>query len=54
MLKLIGMFLGCDMPIQMVLSSEYNDYDRLPYGKKFSGIKTFMVFVDFLVTMKFS
>ena len=23
------MFLGCDMPIQLVLSSEYNDYDRL-------------------------
>ena len=23
------MFLGCDMPIQLVLSSEYDDYDRL-------------------------
>ena len=22
-------FLGCDMPIQLVLSSEYDDYDRL-------------------------
>ena len=28
MLRLICMFLGCDMPIQLVLSSEY-DYDRL-------------------------
>ena len=28
MLRLICMFLGCDMPIQLVLSSEYNDYDR--------------------------
>ena len=31
MLRLIYMFLGCDMPIQLVLSSEYDDYDRL-YG----------------------
>ena len=23
------MFLGCDMLIQLVLSSEWNDYDRL-------------------------
>ena len=23
------MFLGCDMPIQLVLSSKYDDYDRL-------------------------
>ena len=23
------MFLGCDMPIQLVLSSNYGDYDRL-------------------------
>ena len=23
------MFLGCDMPIQLVLSSEYDDYERL-------------------------
>ena len=22
------MFLGCDMPIQLVLSSKYDDYDR--------------------------
>ena len=29
MLRLICMFLGCDMPIQLVLSSEYDDYDRL-------------------------
>ena len=29
MLRLICMFLGCDMPIQLLLSSEYNDYDRL-------------------------
>ena len=25
MLTLICMFLGCDMPIQLVLSSEYDD-----------------------------
>ena len=36
------MFLGCDMPIQLVLSSEYDDYDRLLYGKKFSGVKNFL------------
>ena len=29
MLTLIYMFLGCDMPIQLVLSSKYDDYDRL-------------------------
>ena len=29
MLRPICMFLGCDMPIQLVLSSEYDDYDRL-------------------------
>ena len=29
MLRLICMFLGCDMPIQLVLSSHYNGYDRL-------------------------
>ena len=29
MLRLICVFLGCDMPIQLVLSSEYDDYDRL-------------------------
>ena len=29
MLRLICMFVGCDMPIQLVLSSEYNDYNRL-------------------------
>ena len=29
MLRLVCMFLGCDMPIQLVLSSEYDDYDRL-------------------------
>ena len=29
MLRLICMFLGCDMPIQLVLSSEYDNYDRL-------------------------
>ena len=23
------MFLGCDMPEQLVLSSKYDDYDRL-------------------------
>ena len=30
MLRLTGicMFLGCDMPIQLVLSSKYDDYDR--------------------------
>ena len=28
MLRLVCMFLGCDMPIQLVLSSEYDDYDR--------------------------
>ena len=28
MLRLICIFLGCDMPIQLVLSSEYDDYDR--------------------------
>ena len=27
MLRLICMFLGCDMPIQLVLSSEYDDYE---------------------------
>ena len=26
MLRLICMFLGCDMPIQLVLSSEYDDW----------------------------
>ena len=25
-LRLICVFLGCDMPIQLVLSSEYNDW----------------------------
>ena len=29
MLRLICVFLGCDMPIQLVLSSKYDDYDRL-------------------------
>ena len=29
MLRLVCMFLGCDMPIQLVLSSEYDDYDTL-------------------------
>ena len=29
MLRFICMFLGCDMPVQLVLSSEYDDYDRL-------------------------
>ena len=29
MLRLICLFLGCDMPIQVVLSNEYDDYDRL-------------------------
>ena len=31
MLRRICVFLGCDMPIQLVLSSdrEYDDYDRL-------------------------
>ena len=29
MLRLICMLLGCDMPIQLVLSSEYDDYDGL-------------------------
>ena len=26
MLRLVCMFLGCDMPIQLVLSSEYDDH----------------------------
>ena len=26
MLRLICVFLGCDMPIQLVLSNEYNDW----------------------------
>ena len=25
----VCVFLGCDTPIQLVLSSEYDDYDRL-------------------------
>ena len=29
MLRLIYMFLGYDIPIQLVLSSEYDDYDTL-------------------------
>ena len=32
MLRLLCMFLGCDMPmqlVQLVLLSEYDDYDRL-------------------------
>ena len=29
MLRSICVFLGCDMPIQLVLSGEYDDYDRL-------------------------
>ena len=29
MLRLVCMFLGCDMPIQLVLSSKYDDYNRL-------------------------
>ena len=28
-LRLICVFLGCDLPIQLVLSSDYDDYDRL-------------------------
>ena len=29
LVSVVCMFLGCDMPIQLVLSSEYDDYDRL-------------------------
>ena len=29
MLRLVCMFLGCDMPIQLVLSSEYDRFDKL-------------------------
>ena len=29
MLRLISVFLGCDMPIQLVLSSDNGNYDRL-------------------------
>ena len=45
MLRLICMFLGCDMPIQLVLSSEY--YDRLPYTWNFSR---YVNFTDFAVS----
>ena len=27
------MFLDCDMPIQLALSSEYDDYDRTDYDR---------------------
>ena len=29
MLRLICVFLGCDMPIQLVLSSEYDDWKKI-------------------------
>ena len=29
MLRLICKVLGCDIPMQLVLSSEYNDYDTI-------------------------
>ena len=37
-----------------VEDDEFSEDDSIPYGKKFSGIKIFVVFGDSLITTKFT